>query len=181
MDSYVHNRVRSTSVYPNGFRFILRSAKLFSAIVIGAISLFVSAPAESAASKDYGKPGEPIQLVIGYQPYYTESWSGVIMRDKKFYEKYLPKGSSVEFQIGLQGAIIVNGMLAGKVDIGYAGDMPSIVATSHSDVRDIRIVSVLGIGFDQCNAFLVRTDAPKFSSPRHGSRTLMPRSMPLQR
>src|SRR4051794_23216547 len=33
--------------------------------------------------KDYGKPGSPIELVVGYQPYYTESWSGVIMRSKK--------------------------------------------------------------------------------------------------
>src|SRR5262249_5166018 len=120
--------------------------------------------AQAAAVKDYGKQGEPIELVVGYQPYYTESWSGVIMRDKKFYEKYLPKGSNVSFQIGLQGAIIVNGMLAGKVDIGYVGDMPGIVSTSHPEVRDIRIVSVLGVGYDQCNAFLVRTDAPEFKS-----------------
>lgn len=121
--------------------------------------------AQAAAVKDYGKPGEPIELVIGYQPYYTESWSGVIMRDKKFYEKYLPKGSNVSFQVGLQGAIIVNGMLAGKVDVGYVGDMPGIVSTSHPEVRDIRIVSVLGLGYDQCNVFLVRPDAPKFTSP----------------
>src|SRR6478672_6020978 len=53
--------------------------------------------AQAAAVKDYGKPGEPIELVIGYQPYYTESWSGVIMREKKFYEKYMPKGSKVRF------------------------------------------------------------------------------------
>jgi NitT/TauT family transport system substrate-binding protein len=86
------------------------------------------------------------------------------MRNKKFYEKYLPQGSKVDFQVGLQGAIIVNGMLAGKVDLGYVGDMPGIVSTSHADVRDIRIVSVLGLGFDQCNAFLVRTDAPQFQS-----------------
>ena len=115
--------------------------------------------------KDYGKPGSPINLVIGYQPYYTESWSGVIMRGKKFYEKYLPAGSQVDFQIGLQGAIIVNGMLAGKVDVGYVGDMPAILSTSHADVRDIRMVSVLGLGYDQCNVFLVRNDAPTFQSP----------------
>jgi NitT/TauT family transport system substrate-binding protein len=118
--------------------------------------------ANATASKDYGKPGDAIELVIGYQPYYTESWSGVIMREKRFYEKYLPKGSTVSFQIGLQGAIIVNGMLAGKVDVGYVGDMPGIVSTSHPEVRDVRIVSVLGIGFDQCNIFLTRTDAPQF-------------------
>ena len=121
--------------------------------------------ADAAAEKEYGKPGEPIELVIGYQPYYTESWSGVIMRDKKFYEKYLPKGSKVNFEIGLQGAIIVNGMLAGKVDIGYVGDMPGIVSTSHPEIRDVRMVSVLGLGFDQCNIFLTRTDAPQFKSP----------------
>jgi NitT/TauT family transport system substrate-binding protein len=135
------------------------------ALLIFAAGVFAAPPVRAAAEKDYGKQGDPIDLVIGYQPYYTESWSGLIMRDKKFYENYLPKGSTVNFQVGLQGAIIVNGMLAGKVDVGYVGDMPAIVSTSHADVRDIRIVSVLGVGYDQCNVFLVRTDAPEFKSP----------------
>ncbi len=119
-----------------------------------------------AADLDYGKPGTPVKLVIGFQPYYTESWSGVIMKGKKFYEKYLPKGSEVEFQIGLQGAIIVNNMLAGKQHIGYMGDMPSIVSTTKVETADVRIVGTLGLGFDQCNIFLARTDAPKFASPK---------------
>ena len=155
-----------------GIARVMRSATSTRALgILIAVGALLSAAlihpntANAAASKNYGKPGEPIELVIGYQPYYTESWSGVIMRDKKFYEKHLPKGSTVTFQIGLQGAIIVNGMIAGKVDIGYVGDMPAIVSTSHADVRDIRIVSVLGLGYDQCNIFLTRTDAPKFNSP----------------
>lgn len=115
-----------------------------------------------AADIDYGKPGTPLKLVVGYQPYYTQAWSGVVMRGKKFYEKYLPKGSEVEFQIGLQGAIIVNNMLAGKQHIGYMGDMPAIVSTTKQDVADIRIVATLGLAWDQCNTFLVRNDAPKF-------------------
>ena len=138
--------------------------KLFALLTGMGCMLAWSQPGLSEETKDYGKPGSAIDLVVGYQPYYTESWSGVIMRNKKFYEKYLPQGSKVDFQVGLQGAIIVNGMLAGKVDLGYVGDMPGIVSTSHADVRDIRIVSVLGLGFDQCNAFLVRTDAPQFQS-----------------
>jgi NitT/TauT family transport system substrate-binding protein len=140
----------------------MRHTLVASAFILA--GLHCAGPAWAAAQKDYGKPGQPIELVIGYQPYYTESWSGVIMRDKKFYEKYLPKGSNVTFQVGLQGAIIVNGMLAGKVDVGYVGDMPGIVSTSHAEVRDIRIVSVLGLSYDQCNIFLVRTDAPEFKS-----------------
>ena len=82
----------------------------------------------SAAELEYGEIGDPVNLVVGYQPYYTEAWSGVVMKGLKLYEKYLPEGSTVEFQIGLQGGIIVNAMLAGKQHIGYMGDMPAIVA-----------------------------------------------------
>ena len=108
----------------------------------------------SAQAVNYGKVGEPVKLVIGYQPYYTEAWSGLVMRGKKFYEKYLPKGSTVEFQIGLQGSIIVNNMLAAKQHIGYMGDMPAIVSTTKPEVADIRLVAVLGLGNDQCNIVL---------------------------
>ena len=137
-----------------------RLLKLAGALFAGA----VAATSAVAADIDFGKIGEPVKLVVGYQPYYTESWSGVIMRNKKFYEKYLPKGSTVEFQIGLQGAIIVNNLLAGKQHIGYYGDMPGIVSTTKQDVADIRLVAVVGMGWDQCNTFLVRTDAPKFAN-----------------
>ena len=125
-----------------------------------------------AADIDFGKPGQAVELVIGYQPYYTESWSGVVMRGKRFYEKYLPKGSKVEFQVGLQGAIIVNNMLAGKQHIGYMGDMPSIVATTKTETADIRIVGTLGLGFDQCNIFLARNDAPKFANAKEALKWL---------
>ena len=135
--------------------------------VAAAFGVCIAMPAAfstRAADIDYGKPGTPVKLVVGYQPYYTQAWSGVVMRGKKFYEKYLPKGSEVEFQIGLQGAIIVNNLLAGKQHIGYMGDMPSIVSTTKQDVADIRLVANLGLAFDQCNAFLVRKDAPAFKN-----------------
>ncbi len=125
-----------------------------------------------AADIAYGKPGTSVKLVVGYQPYYTQSWSGVVMRGKKFFEKYLPKGSEVKFQIGLQGAIIANNMLASKQHIGYMGDMPSIVATTKQDVGDVRLVANLGLAYDQCNAFLVRKDAPQFKSEQEAIRWL---------
>jgi len=125
-----------------------------------------------AGDKDYGKPGEPINLTIGYQPYYTESWSGVVMRGKKLYEKYLPKGSKVEFSIGLQGAVIVNAMLAGKQDIGYVGDMPGVVSTTKQDVADIRILATVGLGTDMCNIVLARTDAPAFPNAKEAFKWL---------
>ena len=141
-----------------------------TAALVAALNV-AGAPAV-AADLDYGKPGAPVQLVVGFQPYYTESWSGVVMKGKKFYEKYLPKGSTVEFQIGLQGAIIVNNMLAGKQHIGYMGDMPSIVSTTKTETADVRIVGTLGLGFDQCNIFLARNDAPKFANPKEALKWL---------
>jgi NitT/TauT family transport system substrate-binding protein len=122
-------------------------------------------PAEPAAAK-YGKPGEPIHLVVGYQPYYSEAWSGIVVNGLSLWKKHLPPGSSVEFQIGLQGSVIVNAMLADKQQIGYLGDTPAIVAATKRNVADLRIVAHIGSSQDQCNVFFVRNDAPQFASPR---------------
>ncbi len=149
------------------------SAVLAAAVSFAvAATLAVTAAPAAAADLEYGKPGEPVQLVVGYQPFYAESWSGVVIRGKKLYEKYLPKGSTVEFSVGLQGAVIVNAMVAGKQHIGYLGDMPAIVSTTKEQVADIRIVGAIGLGQDQCNVFLTRTDAPAFATAEDGVKWL---------
>ena len=126
------------------------------------------AAAPATAAVDFGKPGTPVKLVVGYQPYYTQSWSGVVMNGKKFWEKRLPPGSTVEFQIGLQGAIIVNAMTGEKQHMGYVGDMPGIAATfryiKERGGTDIRIIGSIGTSKQQCNVFMVRNDAPQFKN-----------------
>ena len=138
--------------------------KLTAAMLVMGLAAAGSVNTANAAEIDFGNVGDPIDLVVGYQPYYTEAWSGVVMKGKKFYEKYLPAGSTVEFQIGLAGGVIVNAMLAGKQHIGYMGDMPAIVATTKERVADVRIVATAGLAMDQCNNMLVRTDAPEFAN-----------------
>ncbi len=132
-----------------------------------ALGVLAMSPA-AEATVDFGKKGEPVKLVIGYQPYYTESWSGVVVNGKELWKKHLPAGSTAEFQVGLQGAIIVNAMTGEKQHIGYVGDMPGIVATFRNlpdrGATDIRIVAALGTSKQQCNIFLVRNDAPQFAS-----------------
>lgn len=140
--------------------------------LLAAAACTLAAGVAQAGDINFGKVGEPVKLVVGYQPYYTEAWSGVVMRGKKFYEKYLPKGSTVDFAVGLQGAVVVNAMLAGKQHIGYVGDMPGIVSTTKQQVADIRIVAALGLGKDQCNIFLARKDAPNFASPKEALKWL---------
>jgi NitT/TauT family transport system substrate-binding protein len=74
----------------------------------------VGATAPVSAKVGFGKPGEAVNLVIGYQPYYTESWSGVVLNGKNMWKKHLPKGSTAKFEIGLQGSVIVGKLLGEK-------------------------------------------------------------------
>jgi NitT/TauT family transport system substrate-binding protein len=135
-------------------------------------SVAVSSPSEAGAagggqeSESYGKVGDPVHLSVGFQPYYAEAWSGVVVNGLSLWKKYLPLGSTVEFNIGLQGSIIVNAMLAGKQQLGYLGDMPGIVGASKREVADIRIIANIGLGHDQCNVFFTRNDAPKFADAK---------------
>lgn len=131
---------------------------------IVAVLLLGFAGPRLALGADFGKPGDPIKLVVGHPCCYTEVWSVMALRGKGLWKKYLPAGSTVDFEIGLQGSTIVNNMLAGKAQIGYIGDLPAIVATTKQNVADIRMVAVTGVAYDQCNILLVRNGAPKFSS-----------------
>lgn len=63
------------------------------------------------ASAGAARAAEPIKLTVGYQPYDTISYSAAVMRAQELWKKYQPAGSELEFQIGLQGSIIVNQML----------------------------------------------------------------------
>lgn len=133
-----------------------------------------------AADLDFGKPGEPVKLVVGYLPFYTEAWSVFVLHDKQLWKKYLPAGSTVEFQNAVHGAVLVNQMLAGKQHIVYIGDMPAIISTTKQEVADVRMVAVLGLSYDQCNVFLVRNDAPQFKDSQeavkwmHGKTVAVP-------
>ena len=147
-----------------GQRALLVAALLVAPACISASGVG-SSNSGGAGAASVGTQGKPINLSIGYQPYYTQAWSGVAMRGKEFWRKHLPRGSTVTFQVGLQGAVIVNQLVAGKQQIGYMGDMPSLVATSKRSTRDLRIVATLGIARDQCNIVLAKKKSPDFASP----------------
>jgi NitT/TauT family transport system substrate-binding protein len=119
------------------------------------------------------RAAEPVKLTVGYQPYDTISYSAAVIRALGLWKKYLPPGSEVEFQAGLQGSIIVNQMLAGKQQIGYLGDMPAVVSTTKSDVAKIKLVANTGFSPGQrCNVIMVRADAPNFKSPEEAIKWL---------
>jgi NitT/TauT family transport system substrate-binding protein len=142
----------------------VRRVFLSSLTVLVFSSLGGYALQSSAQGTNYGKPGDPIKLVVAHPCCYTEVWSVFAQSGKEFWKKYLPAGSTVEYQVGLQGSVVVNQLLAGQAAIGYLGDLPAITSTTKTEIADVRIVGVSGSGQDQCHVFLVRKDAPAFKS-----------------
>lgn len=108
---------------------------------------------------------EPVNITYGYHPYWVGGWSGVIIKAKGLWQKYLPPGSKVRFEPQLTGPPMVAALLANKMQVGTMGDMPSLVATTKYKTGDIRLVSVPMFSKGQvCNKLLVRKDAPNFKS-----------------
>lgn len=116
---------------------------------------------------------EPFHLTVGYQPYDTISYSAVVIRGLELWKKHLPTGSAVDFESALQGAIIVNAMLADKQQIGYLGDMPAVVSTTKTTQAPIKLVASTGLSAGQrCNVIMVRADAPQFKTPEEAVKWL---------
>ena len=70
-------------VWDSDVFYSFRSSKvaMVAALAIGGAST-------TQAKVGFGKPGEKGDLVIGYQPYYTESWSGVVINGQNLWKKH---------------------------------------------------------------------------------------------
>lgn len=100
-------------------------------------------------------------LTIGYQPYYAEAWSALVIKNGGLADKHLPEGYSVKsWDSALQGSIVGTRLIAGKNQVGYTGDMPTITAIANDDTP----VSAVGMaGFSegqQCNLAVVPKNSP---------------------
>jgi NitT/TauT family transport system substrate-binding protein len=136
--------------------------------VLAKASLFLFALGTSL-----GASAQAVKLTVGYQPYDTISYSAVVIRGLELWKKHLPPGSTVEFESALQGAIIVNAMLADKQQIGYLGDMPAVVSTTKGKQANVKLVASTGLSAGQrCNVIMVRADAPAFKSAQEAVKWL---------
>jgi sulfonate transport system substrate-binding protein len=110
--------------------------------------------------------GTPVEIGVGYFPSWNGGWSGTVIKKKELWKKYLPAGSTVRWEVTLVGFPVFNAMLANRLQVGYIGDAPAMVATTKRDVADIRIVSLHHQSPGNiCAIVLVRPDAPDLKSP----------------
>jgi NitT/TauT family transport system substrate-binding protein len=110
------------------FRFL--ALPIAIATVLGATPASAQAPVST----------EKLKIVIGYQPL-TPTWGVAMVTGAQLWKPYLPN-VEIERSDFMSGMPLVNNMLAGKIDIGYIGDMPAIVLGSKSDLQQTRFVSV---------------------------------------
>lgn len=99
-------------------------------------------------------------LTIGYQPFYAEAWSALVIKHAGLAEKHLPEGYSVKrWDSALQGSIVGTRMIAGKNQVGYTGDMPTITALANNETP-IDAVGVAGYSRgQQCNLAITPRDS----------------------
>lgn len=145
---------------------------LFSTFVGIWLAASMGGAAIAADTPSFGKQGDPIALRIGYQPLYAEGWSALVVEAKELWKSRLPAGSTVEFLPSAAGGAIIGQMVAGKLQMGYVGDMPALTASSRPELSDIRMIAVAGRSDQQCNVLLVRKDAPSFAEPEQAVRWL---------
>jgi len=104
-------------------------------------------------------------FVVGYQPYDTISYQVEVNQELGLWKKYVPQGTQIEFQGGLQGTVIANAMLAGKAVAGYMSIMPATILSSKPELAEMKMVASLGMSEGtRCSIVLVRKDAPQFKS-----------------
>lgn len=114
----------------------------------------------------FGKPGEPVKITIGYQPYCLQCMTANINKKAELWKNYLPEGSKVEWFRALSGPLINNNMLAGKNMFGYMCDTPGL-----RSMDTVPAVHGASCGYDtgEHGAVVVRkdlVDAGKVKEPK---------------
>lgn len=105
-----------------------------------AIALISMALCPGIASAQSPVSTEKLKVVLGYQPL-TPTWGVAVVTGAQLWKLYLPN-IEIERSDFMSGMPLVNNMLAGKIDIGYIGDMPAIVLGSKSDLQPTRFIAV---------------------------------------
>ena len=94
---------------------------------------------------------------VGYQPYFAEAGSGVLVRALKLHTQHLPRDVAVEFKVGMTGAgALVAALRGGDVDLAYLGLAPTLAVTQDPARGDFRILAVSSVSRRLCNVILAQ-------------------------
>jgi len=132
----------------------MQKRALISAVIILAI-LLPSIPSFGQLIKTDVISTEKMKIVWGYCPYGMLETS--VMKEKKFYKKYLPN-VEVDWFFGLWSVHLINNWIAGKLEIAYLGNMPAVML--QSKVKNTKWVGVAVYPHGDVGAIFVPKDSP---------------------
>ena len=119
---------------------------------------------DDIAGKAKQAPGPAVAISTNYFLAWTGAWDSVILREREIWKKWLPAGSSIEWKRNLIGPPVISELLAGKQQIGYIGDNPSILAITKRDIAELDLVAINATSPTRmCGNIIVRKDAPTFA------------------
>ncbi|MCL5236789.1 MAG: ABC transporter substrate-binding protein [Nitrospirae bacterium] len=150
-----------------GRRDFMKKAALMG-LTLSSVNAFLSSGNKTVQDAFAQTPpaGKPANITVGFFPSWVGGWSGVVVKHRELWKKYLPAGSKLDWDIQVVGPPIVANLIANKSQIGYMGDAPALMATTKRSMADLRIVEVnmFSDTGQICSTMLVRSDAPQFRS-----------------
>ena len=127
-------------------------AGIVAGVVAPAATRVWAAPADAPVSS------EKLTIRMGYQPL-TPTWGISIIYQANLWKKYLPN-VEVERVKFLSGMPLVNTLVAGKLDMGYQGDMPIIVLASKGNLQPTQFISVTDADHGATSEVYVAKNSP---------------------
>ena len=121
---------------------------IFAALFLCALD----AAAQSAVST------QKVKIVLGSLPL-APTWGVNVVTRAELWKKYLPN-VEIERTETTSGMPMVNNILAGKVDIAYMGDTPTLILGSRRDVGESRFIAITEADDGGSSAAFVRKEAP---------------------
>jgi NitT/TauT family transport system substrate-binding protein len=119
---------------------------------------------DDIAAKAKQTQGPAVAIATNYFLAWTGAWDSVILREREIWKKWLPAGSTVEWKRNLIGPPVITELLAGKQQLGYIGDNPSILSVTKRDIAELDLVAINTTSpARMCGNIIVRKDAPAFA------------------
>jgi len=124
-------------------------------VVIGLILVFFILCSSMPVHASDVITDKKMKITIGYCPYGMLETS--VMKEKKFYKKYMPN-VEVEWFFGLYSVHLINNWIAGKLEVAYLGNMPAVML--QGKMKNTKWVGVAVYPKGDVGAIFVPKDSP---------------------
>jgi NitT/TauT family transport system substrate-binding protein len=130
----------------------MKPVRVFAAVIGSFISLTGVAFGQGAVSAEH------VTVTLGSLAL-APTWGVNIVTGANLWERYLPNVELNRVE-ATSGMPLVNNILAGKIDIAYMGDTPSLILGSRYDLSDSKLVAITEADEGGSVGVFVKKDSP---------------------